>query len=645
MNISWFKVLFQEGHREIPKGVFYYLFVALSIIISIFELWLGSIGNMTPYFYSVVFVTGILPLAILTTRGTKKATPNPSLFDFIFAGLVLLAGLHLISKMDVLVSRISGVTPLTTLDLITAAIFVLAVLELCRRTLGFGLTLVLLAGIGYVYFGHLLSGTFGHREISTYRFLEEMVFTSDGIFGAPVQIAATYAFLFITFGHFFQKAGAGQFIFDTAAALVGKKVGGLAKVAVTTAGAFGSISGSPTSDVATTGSINIPMMKKRGYKPEFAAAVEAASATGGTILPPIMGSVAFLMAEFTGILYFDIAKAAVLGAILYYLGIYFQIHFRSLKRDLGGMEDSEIPSLKKTLVQGFYYIIPVVVLIWSMEQGYTPSLAASYAIVSIFLISFVRRSTWITLRHLIDIFTDVVYSIAPLTVATAAAGVIIGVINLTGMAGKFTALIFTLTGGNILGSLIVGAIICIILGMGMPTPSAYVLVAALVAPALTKLGIDLLPTHLFLIFFCALSAITPPVGVAAYTAAGIANANPLRIGMQATKLASVGFIIPFMFVYQPSLLLQGNIFNIVISSVTAIIGVYALAAGMEGYLTGHLKMLERIVIVVVAIALIYPSITLNVIAFIVLGYLYFKNRTKITKATVTSTLDEVTKIQ
>lgn len=622
-------IFFQEGHRAPPKGILYYIYVVLAIAIGAFELWLGSVGVMSPYYYSVVFLTGILPIAIITTRINKKKTEHPSIFDYVFAAVVMASGIHLILKMDQLILRIPGVDPLTPIDMLAGVILVLAILELCRRTLGVGLTLLLLLGIAYVFFGHWIPGTFGHRELSTERFIEEMVFTTNGIFGSPVQIAATYAFLFIMFGSFFQRAGAGQFIFDAASALVGRKVGGLAKVAVTTAGAFGSISGSPSSDVATTGSINIPVMKKRGYSATFAGAVETAAASGGTILPPIMGSVAFLMAEFTGIPYFEIATASVLCALLYYLGVYFQVHFRSQKLNLVGMDEAEIPSLGKTLRTGFYYFVPVVILVWAMEQGFTPSLAAFYGIISIFLISFFRRSTWITLKHLIDIFTDVVYSIAPLTVATAAAGIIIGTINLTGMAGKFTSLIFTLTGGSIFFSLIVGAAICILLGMGMPTPSVYVLVAALVAPALLELGLEVLPTHLFLVFFCALSAITPPVGVAAFTAAGIAQANPFLIGIQATKLAAVGFILPFMFIYEPSLLLQGEPVEIIFAAITAVIGVYALSAGVEGYMHQPLKMWERAIILIASVCMIYPDLLINVVAGVVIAFFFFKGFTKV----------------
>ncbi len=621
-KINWFGVFFQEGYRQVPRGVTYYIFVGLAIIISLFELWLGSIGNMSPYYYAVVFTTGILPVALLTTRSTKKVTPDPSIFDYIFASVVMASGIYMISKMDILLSRIPGVDELTAIDLFAAFVFIAATLELCRRTLGFGLTAILLVGLGYAFFGHLLSGTFGHRELSTAHIFEELVFTTNGIFGSPVQVAATYAFLFILFGHIFTKSGAGQFIFDVAAAVVGRKTGGLAKVAVTTAAAFGSISGSPSSDVATTGSINIPMMKKRGYDSVFAGGVESAAASGGTILPPIMGSVAFLMAEFTGISYFDIALAAVLSAVLFYFGVYFQVHFRSVKNNLVGMDEKDIPSLWGTLRIGFYYIVPVVVLIWAMHSGFTPSLAACYGIVATMLISYIRRSTWIKLKDIIHIFSDVVYSMAPLTVATAAAGIIIGVINLTGMAGKFTSLIFAVTGGFALPSLMVGALICVILGMGMPTPSVYVLVAALVAPALMELGFELMATHLFLIFFCALSAITPPVGVAAYTAAGIADANPIKIGLQATKLAAVGFIVPFMFIYQPSLLMQGSFFEILMAFITALIGVYFLAATMEGHIRTKLYMWERIILGIVSVMLIYPGVWINITALAVAGVLY-----------------------
>jgi TRAP transporter 4TM/12TM fusion protein len=609
-----------------PKGITYYIFATVAISISIFELWLGSIGNLSPYHYSVIFLTGILSVAIITTRISRKATSKPSVFDYIFATLVMASGVYLILKMDFLLVRISGVDRLSLLDIAVAIILIVAVLELCRRTLGVGLTSILLLGIGYAYFGHLIPGTFGHRPLSNQRILEELIFTTNGIFGAPVQVAATYAFLFVMFGYFFKISGAGQFIFDCCASLVGKKVGGLAKVAVTTSAAFGSISGSPTSDVATTGSITIPNMKKQGYDPVFAGAVETSASSGGTILPPIMGSVAFLMAEFTGIPYFDIVVASVLGAILYYLGVYWQVHFRSIKLNLGAMEQKDIPNLWRTLSTGFYYAFPVIILIGAMVKGYTPSLAATYGIGAAFLISFVRRNTWITIKRLLEIFTEVVYQIAPLAVATAAAGIIIGVINLSGLAGKFTSLIFLLTGENIFLALVVGAIVCIILGMGMPTPSVYVLVAALVAPALIRLGLEVMPVHLFLVFFCALSAITPPVGVAAYTAAGIANANPLAVGIQATKLSFVGFVIPFMFIYQPSLLLQGSLGEIALTVTTAVIGVYALAAGMEGYINGYLKLWQRVLLVIAAVGVIYPSFGINLFGVIIILFFFLKNR-------------------
>lgn len=624
MRNRLFEILFREGHRELPTGVYYYIFIVFALVISAFTLWLGGIGNMSPYHYSVIFVGFILPLAFLTTRGTKAVSQNPSKLDSTFATIFFLSCMYIVWNMDYFLTRVSGLDALTTLEIMVGLVIVIGVLELCRRTLGFGLTSILVVGILYAYVGHFLPGRFGHRELSNERILEELIFTTNGVFGAPVQVAATYAFLFITFGYFFKKSGAGQFIIDFCAALVGRRTGGLAKVSVTTSAAFGSISGSPTADVAATGSITIPNMKEKGYDAEFAGAVEASASSGGTILPPIMGSVAFLMAEFTGISYFDIIVASVLSAVLFYLGIYFQVHFRSIKLGLVGMPKSEIPNLFKTIRSGYFYAFPVIILVWCMEQGYTPSLAATYAVIATFLISFVKKSTRINLKDIKEIFTDVVYHIAPLTVATAAAGIIIGVINLTGLAGKFTSLIFAVTGEALFLSLIVGAFICVLLGMGMPTPSAYVLVATLVAPAFIQLGIPLLQTHLFLLFFCALSAITPPVGVASFTAAGIANANPLRVGVQATKLASVGFILPFMFVYHPSLLMQGSVWQICITAITAVIGVYALASSMEGYLRGKLKIYERVFLFVIALSMIYPNLLLNLITATIFSVYIFR---------------------
>lgn len=622
-------VFFQEGYRARPRGVTYSVFVILSVALSAFELWLGSIGNMSPYAYAVVFLTGILPIAMITTRFSKRPTPDPSLLDYVFAAAVMASGLYLISKMDVLLSRISGVDLLTGMDIAAATIILLAVMELTRRTLGLGLTLILLVGIGYAFFGHLISGAFGHRVITVEHFIDEIVFTTNGVFGDPVQVAASYAFLFVMFGHFFQKAGAGQFIFDLCASLVGKRVGGLPKVAVTTSGLFGSISGSPSSDVATTGSINIPMMKKQGYEPVFAGAVEAAASSGGTILPPVMGSVAFLMAQFTGIPYVEIAIASVLSALLYYIGIYFQVHFRSLKLNFMGIEEKDIPNFFTTMRYGFYYVIPVGVLVWALLHGYTASLAACYGILAVFLFSFVRRSTWITVKRLLEIFVEVVYSIAPLTVATASAGIIIGVINLTGLAGKFTSLIFAITGQNILFALVVAAGICVLLGMGMPTPSVYVMAAALVAPALLQLGLDVMPVHLFLVFYAALSAITPPVGVAAFTAAGIANANPLAIGFQASKLAFVGFIIPFMFIFKPVIMLKGSIGEILFTAATAVIGVYVLAAGFEGYWRrDYLTMWKRIILMLAGVVMIYPDVIMNAVSSIVIAVMLISERVR-----------------
>ncbi|MDM5196694.1 TRAP transporter fused permease subunit [Fictibacillus enclensis] len=625
-KVNWISLLFLEGYREMPRGLIFGIFMAIAIGISFFELWLGSIGNMSPYAYSVIFLTFLLPLAFLTTRSTKKATPKPSVFDYIFSILVMASGLYFVTDMDNLLSRISGVDELSPLHLASALILVLAVLELTRRTLGFGFTSLLMLVIGYAFFGHMITGTFGHRRITAEHFLEEMVFTSNGIYGTAVQMTATYAFLFIMFGHFFQKVGAGQFIFDICASFMGRKVGGLGKVAVTSAGIFGSISGSPAADVATTGSVNIPMMKKRGYDPVFAGSVEAASASGGTILPPIMGSVAFLMAEFTGIPYAEICIAALLSAILYYMGIYWQVHFRSLKMNLLGMDNEDIPNFWLTFQKGFYYLVPVILLVWVMLSGFTPSLAACYGIASIFLLSFFRRSTWITWKKFTEICSEVVYHIVPLTVATAAAGVIEGVINMTGMAGKFTSLIFAVTGENILMALIVSALIVIMLGMSMPTTSIYVLAAALVAPALLQLGLDILPVHLFLVFYAALSSVTPPMGGAIFVAAGIANANPMAVGIQSSKLAFVGFITPFFFIYNPSLLLQGSFVKIAFGVIAAMIGTYALAAGYEGFIHNKLVFWQRGVLCIAGIAMIYPNYIFNIAALGCIVFIYFSNK-------------------
>jgi TRAP transporter 4TM/12TM fusion protein len=505
--------------------------------------------------------------------------------------------------------------------LVLGSILLLIVIEVTRRTLGMGMLVVVTALILYAFFGHLIPGPFGHQQFTLMQFVDQMVYTVNGVYGSIASVAATFVFFFVLFGNLFNASGGGNFFYALSKAVTGRVAGGPAKVAVISSGLYGSISGSPTADVATTGSFTIPAMKKVGYSGVYAGAIEATAATGGSILPPIMGSAAFLMAEMTGISYITIAMAALIPGLLYYLAIFSQVHFQAKKLKMAGYEDEHIPTVKGVMKSMGQFTIPIIVLIVLLGQGFTPVLAAIVASVATIIVSYFKKETRLTSRKLFNTLIETTTRISPLVAVVAAAGVVAGVIQVTGLGGKFSTLIHVASGGSLFMTMLVTMVVCIIFGMGMPTPAAYVLTAVLAGPIMIEVGIDMLQAHLFILYFASLSAITPPVAVAAYAAAAIADANPMKIGFLATRLGIVAFIIPFMFVYDPSLLLIGTTGSIVISVVSAIIGVLSLAAGLEGWFGKLLQKWERLIVIVSSILLIYPNYVTSIIGLIGVSFI------------------------
>ena len=461
--------------------------------------------------------------------------------------------------------------------------FVVLSIEAARRTIGIPIVIIIFLGIGYALWGHHLEGLLWHREFSFSEVIEDLAYSFNGLWGSPISVAASFVYMFLLFGAFLQKAGAGEFFFKLSTALAGRTRGGPAKVAVLASAFFGTISGSPTANVVTTGTFTIPVSKRSGYTPSFAAAVEAAASTGGSILPPIMGSSAFLMAAITQIPYVEIVIAAVVPAILYYLSLLTMVHFEAIRLDLPRAKEEEIPKASDVLKEGWYYFIPLIVLVLFLLMGYSASRTGFYGILSIIIVSWFRKSTRMGFKKMFEAMIDGARSSIPVTTACAAAGLVISGIMSTGLGGKLTSIVLGLTEGMLLPSLILVMLICIVLGMGMPVAAAYILTAMLAAPALMELGVSLMSAHLFIVYYSIFSAITPPVAVAAYAAAGIAEANPNRVGLEAVRLGLVGFIVPFMFVLEPALLLDGSISNIIISFVTALIGVVSLGAGIIGW--------------------------------------------------------------
>jgi TRAP transporter 4TM/12TM fusion protein len=465
-----------------------------------------------------------------------------------------------------------------------------------RRTVGLGLTTIVLIFIVYNLFGDRLSGPLQHGEISLDHFLDIMVLTTDGLFGVPLKVAATYAFLFVLFGTTLAKTGGADFFFNLAAALTGRARGGPAKIAVISSALYGTISGSPTSDVVTTGAVTIPMMKRLGYKASFAGAVEVAASTGGSLLPPVMGAAAFIMAEYTGIPYVEIAFAALIPALLYYMPIYLQVHLRAERIGLRGMSGDETPRLRDTMKEGGVFLVPLAVITWALVEGYTPTYAALYGTASVLVVSSLRRRTRLTPQKVYDILAETSLRTVAVAGACAAAGLVIGGITMTGLASKFSNLVFLLSGANEFMSLVLAAGLTLLLGLGMPTPSAYILAAVLIAPVMNNLGIDLMAGHLFLLYFAVMSALTPPVAVAAYAASAIADENPLKIATSAVRIALAAFFIPFAFVYNPALLLQGSWIEIVVATLSVMAALTLLVVAAEGYWKKLITVPSRLVL-------------------------------------------------
>ena len=454
-----------------------------------------------------------------------------------------------------------------------------------------------------------MPGVLGHGVIDYQHFLDVLAFTTDGIFGAPIRVALTYVFLFGLFGTFLSRTGGGDFFFDVASAVSGKSPGGPAKIAVVSSGLYGTISGSPTADVVTTGSITIPMMKKLGYPAAVAGGIEVAASTGGSILPPVMGSAAFIMAEFTGIRYAEIAVAAIVPAFLYYFCVYLQVHLRSVKLGITGLQD--VPGFLDTMRRGGMFLVPLLALVIALLIGYSPNFVAVFGTLAVIAVAMLKRETRLGLKSLYEILAESTLRVVPVVAACAAAGLVVGGLSMTGLGAKVTELIFILAGADVFLSLVVAAIITLLLGMGMPTPSVYILAAVLVAPALTQLGVSLMAAHLFLVYYASLSAMTPPIAVAAFAAAPIALANPLAIGLAAVRITITAFVVPFAFVYNNGILLSGSAWHVALACivVTAAVGCLCLAA--EGYWKHPIGTAGRLLLLFAGVGLMAPSLALQ----------------------------------
>ncbi len=616
---TWFSV----GRRRRLTGIYYGVFAVLALAVAVFVICAATVWIIGPWTLGVLFLSGMLALAFLTTGATNHSPPDkPTIFDIVLAVLSLAAGIYFAVNADVIEQRIVLLDVMTHWQLAFATLIFLLTIEVTRRTTGLGLTALVLIFVAYNLFGHNLDGVIKHGYIGFEHFIEITVYTTDGIFGVPVRVAATYAFLFVMFGTLLQACRGGDFFFDFAAAISGHRAGGPAKVAVLSSGMYGMISGSPTSDVVTTGSITIPIMKRLGYRGALAGAIEVAASTGGSLVPPVMGTAAFIMVDFTGIDYREIAIAALIPAVLYYVSVYAQVHFSSLRLGLQPLDPATIPKLSQTMKEGGLFFVPLIALSVALLQGYTPTYVAVVGSIVVLAVAVLRRRTRIGLIGLLRVLIETCFRMVPVAGATAAAGLIIGGITMTGLAGKFAHVVYGITDAVMFPTLLLTGAVTVVLGLGMPTPSAYILASALMAPILLELGVPMLAAHMFVLYYAVMSALTPPVAVAAYAAASIAEDNPLLIAVMAVKLALAAFIIPFAFVYGPELLMIGTPFQIILATSTAAAGLILIAAAIEGHLSQPLSVWFRLPLGAAGMGLIMPDVQAMAVSLVILAILF-----------------------
>ena len=553
------------------------------------------------------FLGAVLALGFLTVTGNALRPTGRSWIANALAALSLAASGYFVWMAPRHALRWPMVSPLTEADMAAAILLCLLVLEATRRTIGLTLCLLVASFLAYAVWGHHLPGSFSHRPLSLTEILDHLVFTTNGLIGPALSVAAFLVFVFVLFGAVLDRLGGGDFFHDLAGALVGRQAGGPAKVAVVSSAMYGTISGSPTADVVTTGSLTIPMMKRLGYAPAYAGGVEAAASAGGAILPPVMGSAAFLMSDFTGVAYADIAVSAIATAALYYVAVFYQVHARAVLDRLGAFEGAG-PRVAEVMRRGGWFLVPIAAMVWLVLSADRPVYGGALAVVIAAVLAplMLRNPLEVALR-LLAAASDGARRAAPVGIACGVAGLVVGTLTITDLSGKFSSLLFGFAPDQILFVMLITAAVTLLLGMGMPTPAVYVLAAALAAPAMIALGVPVLAAHLFVVYYASMSAITPPVAVAAFAAASIAQADPIRIGLIACRLAIVAFALPFCFVFRPGLLLLGELLGIASALLVTLAGVVARAAGFEGWLSRALSSAQRVLLLLAGLALIVPD--------------------------------------
>ncbi len=603
----------RESTYRRDLGKWKWIVLILAVGLTVFHLYTGYRGAFEARIQGPIHLGTALGLIFLLypiKKGLHRKQKGIPWYDVILAIISLGVGYYNVIFYEELVSE-RIVFGYTTPDFIVGTLGVLLVLEAARRCVGLPIVIVSSVAILYALYGNLIpTKLFAHRGFSWNTLVTDLYLTTKGIYSTPIQVSSTFIFLFLLFGVMLIRTGVGQFFNDIAFAITGRFTGGQAKAAVVASAMQGMVSGSSVANTVGSGSFTIPMMKKAGYKPEFAAAAEASASTGGQIMPPIMGAAAFIMASYTNIPYSQIMLVAIIPAALYFLGVFFGVHFESKKIGIVGVPKETLPKAKKLMLERGYLLLPLIVIFYTLLTGKTPMRAALLAILVSFLVSLVRKDTRMSLKSIIRTLEEGARVALPVIAACASAGIIVGVVVQTGLGGRIADGIIALGGGSLILTLFFTMIACLILGMGLPTTANYVVTATMAAPALI-LGLDVpvLAAHMFVFYFGIVADITPPVCLAAYAGAGLARANPFMTGITATKLATAAYIIPFIFVINPQMLLiDFEVPFLVISVITAIIGMIGISTAMIGFFIRRAFVWERIILFAAGLSLVSPSI-------------------------------------
>ena len=604
------------------KGIMAKIVSAIAITFSIFQLYTATFGVLDAQLQRAVHLGFGLALVYLlypTRKSWSRTKLHP--FDLLLAILGAAAPAYILIEYNQLVLR-SGLV--TTPDLVVGILGILLVVEATRRVVGIPMVTVVVLFLAYAFAGPYMPGVLAHRGLTLSQLVGHLFFTTEGIFGIPLGVSSTFIFLFILFGAYLESTGLGKFFIDLANSIAGWASGGPAKVAVLSSGLMGTVSGSSVANVVGTGSLTIPMMKKLGYHKNFAGAVEAAASTGGQLMPPVMGAAAFLMAEFVGVPYIDIVKAAVIPALLYFTGVWLGVHFEAKRSNLKGLPREQLPKMSRLLVERGHLAIPLVVIVYLLVTGYTPMRAALVAIVLSIICSALRKSTRMKPIEIIRGLDKGARNVLSVLVACASAGIVIGVVTKTGVGLKLASGLLTLSGGMLLPTMFFTMITAIVLGMGVPTTANYVITSTIAAPAIIQMGVPVLAAHMFVFYFGIIADVTPPVALAAFAGAGIAGGNALRTGVNAAKLAIAAFIIPYMFVLSPVILMiDATIPGLVVTTVTAIIGMIALSSALIGYLADNCRIYERILLIAGGLLLIDPGTVTDLTGIAIFAIILF----------------------